>query len=322
MIEARELTKRYAGRTAVDRISFEVGKGEIVGFLGPNGAGKSTTLRMLTCFLSATEGSAKVAGYDIYEQSVEVRRHVGYMPENVPLYPDMRVREYLLFRARLKGLLHREAGAAVAEAMDTCSLSQVSGKIIATLSKGYRQRVGLADALVNKPELLVLDEPTNGLDPGQIRQSRDLIRHLGERHTILISTHILSEVEMTCGRVIIIDRGRIRASDSPRNLVRRLRRPGSLLLEAKVASGASEKLGRISGVTEVTMSEDRDGWTSFTLSTDPQEDVREEVHALAVAEGWKVRELASRTASLEDAFVGLLSSGEAGKAESAVTASA
>lgn len=320
MIEARDLTKRYAGRTAVDRISFDVGKGEIVGFLGPNGAGKSTTLRMLTCFLSASEGTARVAGYDIYEQSVEVRRHVGYMPENVPLYPDMRVREYLLFRARLKGLLHREARSAVAEAMDTCSLPQVSGKIIATLSKGYRQRVGLADALVNKPGLLILDEPTNGLDPGQIRQSRDLIRHLGEKHTILISTHILSEVEMTCGRVIIIDRGRIRASDTPGNLVRRLRQPGSLLLEARAADGAAGKLGRIGGVREVAASEDRDGWTSFTLSTDPQEDVREAVHALAVAEGWKVRELASRTASLEDAFVGLLAAEEPVESETVAAA--
>ncbi len=306
MIEARNLTKRYAGRTAVDGISFEVGKGEIVGFLGPNGAGKSTTLRMLTCFLSATEGTATVAGYDIYEDSVEVRRRIGYMPENVPLYPDLRVGEYLRFRARLKGLVHREAKAAVNEAMDTCSLTAVEGKIIGTLSKGYRQRVGLADALVNKPELLILDEPTNGLDPGQIRQSRDLIRELGERHTILISTHILSEVEMTCGRVIIIDRGRIRASDSPKNLIRRLRQPGSVLLEAKAGESAVAKLSALDGVKEVGASEDRDGWTTYTLTTDPHTDVRESVHDLVAKEGWKLRELASRTASLEDAFVDLL----------------
>lgn len=306
MIEARHLTKRYAGRTAVDRISFEVGKGEIVGFLGPNGAGKSTTLRMLTCFLSATEGTATVAGYDIYEDSVEVRRRIGYMPENVPLYPDMRVGEYLRFRARLKGIGHRASRAAVGEAMETCSLAAVERKMIATLSKGYRQRVGLADALVHKPELLILDEPTNGLDPGQIRQSRNLIRELGERHTILISTHILSEVEMTCGRVIIIDRGTIKASDSPRNLIRRLRRPGAVLLEAKTDASAASKLGAITGVKEVNASDDRDGWTSFSLTTDPQSDVREAVHELALKEGWKVRELSSRTASLEDAFVDLL----------------
>ena len=306
MIEARHLTKRYAGRTAVDHISFEVGKGEIVGFLGPNGAGKSTTLRMLTCFLSATEGTATVAGYDIYEDSLEVRRRIGYMPENVPLYPDMRVGEYLRFRGRLKGLGYRECRAAVAEAMDTCSLAAVERKMIATLSKGYRQRVGLADALIHKPELLILDEPTNGLDPGQIRQSRNLIRELGERHTILISTHILSEVEMTCGRVIIIDRGTIKASDSPQNLIRRLRRPGSVLLEAKAPATAATKLAAIAGVQEVNPSEDQDGWTSFVLATDPQSDVREAVHELAIRESWKVRELSSRTASLEDAFVDLL----------------
>ncbi|HRQ89384.1 MAG TPA: ABC transporter ATP-binding protein [Bacteroidia bacterium] len=306
MIEARRLTKRYAGRTAVDGISFEVGQGEIVGFLGPNGAGKSTTLRMLTCFLSASEGTATVAGYDIYEDSVEVRRRIGYMPENVPLYPDMRVGEYLRFRARLKGLGHRETRSAVGEAMDTCSLAAVERKMISTLSKGYRQRVGLADALVHKPQLLILDEPTNGLDPGQIRQSRNLIRELGERHTILISTHILSEVEMTCGRVIIIDQGKIRASDSPKNLIQRLRRPGSVTLEVKGGTDIAEKLASIPGVKEVGIGETRDGWTACTLATDPQADVREAVYDLVAGQGWKLRELVSRTASLEDAFVDLL----------------
>ncbi len=310
MIEARHLTKRYAGRTAVDHISFEVGQGEIVGFLGPNGAGKSTTLRMLTCFLSASEGTATVAGYDIGEDSVEVRKRIGYMPENVPLYPDMRVVEYLMFRARLKGMAYAEARGAVAEAMDTCGLSSVGKKMIATLSKGYRQRVGLADALVNKPGLLILDEPTNGLDPGQIRQSRELIKYLGEKHTILISTHILSEVEMTCGRVVIIDRGKIRASDSPKNLIRRLRRPGSVLVEVKGGGGVSAKLAALPGVKEVSAQEDSDGWTTCSLTTDPQSDVRESVAALVVKEGWKLRELASRTASLEDAFVDLLREGE------------
>lgn len=310
MIEARQLTKRYAGRTAVDRVSFEVGKGEIVGFLGPNGAGKSTTLRMLTCFLSASEGSATVAGYDIYEDSVEVRRRIGYMPENVPLYPDMRVGEYLRFRARLKGLERHEIRSAVEEAMEICSLQEVERKMIATLSKGYRQRVGLADALVHDPELLILDEPTNGLDPSQIRQSRELIRYLGERHTILISTHILSEVEMTCGRVIIIDRGRIRASDSPRNLIQRLRRPGAILLETKSGEGASAKLAALDGVKEVASESLEAGWTRFTLTVDASRDLRESVHAFALQEGWPVRELSSRNASLEDAFVDLLREGQ------------
>ncbi|MEM9017673.1 MAG: ABC transporter ATP-binding protein [Verrucomicrobiota bacterium] len=307
MIEVENLTKRYAGRTAVDSISFEVGKGEIVGFLGPNGAGKSTTLRILTCFLSASEGTARVAGFDIYDESIQVRRHVGYMPENVPLYPDMRVREYLHFRARIKGMKYHEAKRAVEEAMDICSLSSVDRKIIATLSKGYKQRVGLADALVNKPDLLVLDEPTNGLDPNQIRQSRELIKRLGERHTILISTHILSEVEMTCGRVVIIDQGRIKASDSPQNLIRRLRRPGEIILEMKGDRvAAKEKVGKLEGVKSIAASESRSNWETFHISTDPNVDIREDLFQLVAESGWKIRELASRPASLEDAFVDLV----------------
>ena len=320
MIEARKLTKRYAGRTAVDSISFEVGKGEIVGFLGPNGAGKSTTLRMLTCFLSASEGTASVAGYDIYKDSIEVRRRVGYMPENVPLYPDMRVNEYLSFRARIKGLGHRETGFAVSEAMDICSLAEVERKMISTLSKGYKQRVGLADALVNKPDLLILDEPTNGLDPNQIRQSRELIKRLGERHTILISTHILSEVEMTCGRVIIIDRGKIRASDSPQNLIRRLRKPGSVILEMKGrVEPAKAKIETVDGVKEVGLISERGDWITFSITTDPLVDVREDLFDLVQREKWKIRELASRTASLEDAFVDILQHTPENEAKAEVT---
>ncbi len=312
MIEAKELTKRYAGRTAVDGISFNVAQGEIVGFLGPNGAGKSTTLRMLTCFLSASEGSAKVAGFDIYEDSIEVRKRIGYMPENVPLYPDMRVIEYLKFRARIKGMRYREGKRAVEEAMDICSLSDVNKKIISTLSKGYKQRVGLADALVNKPDLLILDEPTNGLDPNQIRQSRELIKRLGERHTILISTHILSEVEMTCNRVIILDRGQIKASDSPENLIRRLRQPGAVVLEIKGETDkAVEKVQAIEGVKDVSKIDQRNGWLSLSIVTDPNIDIREEIFDLTLKEKWKVRELASRAASLEDAFVDLVQSGSA-----------
>ncbi len=309
MIEAKELTKRYAGRTAVDGISFNVAQGEIVGFLGPNGAGKSTTLRMLTCFLSASEGSAKVAGYDIYEDSIEVRKRIGYMPENVPLYPDMRVIEYLKFRAQIKGMRYREGKRAVEEAMDICSLTEVDRKIISTLSKGFKQRVGLADALVNKPDLLILDEPTNGLDPNQIRQSRELIKRLGERHTILISTHILSEVEMTCNRVIILDRGQIKASDTPQNLIRRLRQPGAVLLEIKgKTDNAVDRVKSIEGVNEVTRVDQRNGWLSLSIVTDPNIDIREEIFDLTLKEKWKVRELASRAASLEDAFVDLVQS--------------
>lgn len=310
MIEVHKLSKRYAGRTAVDAISFEVAKGEIVGFLGPNGAGKSTTLRMLTCFLSASEGTAKVAGYDIYDDSIQVRRRVGYMPENVPIYPDMRVTEYLRFRARIKGLGYRETKRAVTEAMDICSLAEVERKMISTLSKGFKQRVGLADALVNKPDLLILDEPTNGLDPNQIRQSRELIKRLGERHTILISTHILSEVEVTCGRVIIIDHGEIKASDTPQNLIRRLRKPGAVMLEMSGdAEKAKSKIGGLVGVNEVKQIHQKKDWTTFSIATDPHVDVRETIFELMRANNWKIRELASRTASLEDAFVDLVQKG-------------
>ncbi|MCB1234453.1 MAG: ATP-binding cassette domain-containing protein [Verrucomicrobiae bacterium] len=306
MIHVENLTKRYAGRTAVDSITFDVRRGEIVGFLGPNGAGKSTTLRILTCYLSATEGSATVAGHDIFRESIKVRRKVGYMPENVPLYTDMRVREYLRFRAQIKGLGFRESRRAVEEAMDTCALQEVRQKIIGTLSKGYRQRVGLADALVNKPELLILDEPTNGLDPNQIRQARELIRQLGERHTILVSTHILSEVEMTCGRVIILDRGRIKASDTPQNLIRRLRAHGTVNLELKgKPDAAMAEIEKLPGVESVRHTETRQDWSGIEIRTEANIDLREDLFELAVEKKWQLRELTRRTASLEDAFVNL-----------------
>ena len=198
MIEVHQLSKRFARHEAVKGISFSVDKGEIVGFLGPNGAGKTTTLRMLTGYLPPTSGSARIAGFDIFRQSIDARKKIGYMPENVPLYEDMRVREYLRFRAHLKGLGGNDARRRVGEVLETCGLESVRRKMIKTLSKGYRQRVGLADALVHEPELLILDEPTNGLDPNQIRQIRQLIRRLADNHTVLVSTHILSEVEMIC----------------------------------------------------------------------------------------------------------------------------
>ena len=304
MIHVTHLTKRYAGHTAVDAISFDVGRGEIVGFLGPNGAGKSTTLRILTCFLSATEGKARVAGFDTFRESIQVRRHVGYMAENVPLYHDMRVREYLRFRAQIKGVSFRESKKAASEAMDVCSLNEVDHKLIGTLSKGYRQRVGLADSLVNKPDLLVLDEPTNGLDPNQIRQARELIKHLGERHTILISTHILSEVEMTCGRVIIIDRGKIKASDTPQNLIRRLQSAGTIHLELKGHyEDALREIEKMAGVKSAARAETRQNWTRLEIKTDSHIDIREELYSLAVKRKWKIRELSRENASLEDAFV-------------------
>src|SRR5256714_4169838 len=220
IIEVENLTKRYAGQTAIDGLTFSVGRGEIVGFLGPNGAGKSTTMRILACFMSATAGMARVAGFDVLTQSDEVRRRIGYMPENNPLHLEMRVREYLKFRARLKGLGLRRSRERVDVVMEQCSLTDVSKRIIGQLSKGYRQRVGLADALVHEPELIILDEPTIGLDPNQIRSVRQLIKNLAQAHTVLISTHILSEAEMTCNRMVIMYEGKILAAGTAEELQR------------------------------------------------------------------------------------------------------
>src|SRR5689334_7106756 len=221
MIEVQELTKRYAGHTAVNGISFNVGRGEIVGLLGPNGAGKSTIMRILSCYMPATSGTVRVAGRDVFSQANEVRRRIGYMPENNPLHRDMRVREYLRFRGALKGLKRGRCRDRAEVVMQQCGLSDVHRKIIGHLSKGYQQRVGLADALIHEPELIILDEPTIGLDPNQIRSVRQLIKDLGEKHTILLSTHILSEVEMTCSHVLVLHRGRMLASDSIEELQRK-----------------------------------------------------------------------------------------------------
>src|SRR6516225_9168895 len=218
MIEVAHLTKRYAGRTAVSNISFTVRRGEIVGLLGPNGAGKSTTMRILSCYLPATSGTVRVAGLDVFRDSEEVRRRIGYMPENNPLHFDMRVREYLKFRARLKGLGCKQSRQRVDSVLEQCSLTDVGHRIVGHLSKGYRQRVGLADALVHEPELIILDEPTIGLDPNQIRSVRQLIKSLANNHTVLISTHILPEAEMTCNRMLILYEGKILAADTPDNL--------------------------------------------------------------------------------------------------------
>src|SRR5215469_4701800 len=231
MIEVKNLTKRYAGRTAVRDISFSVAQGEIVGLLGPNGAGKSTTMRILSCFMPATSGTARVAGFDVFHDSDEARRRIGYMPENNPLYPEMRVREYLKFRARLKGLGWRRSRQRVDTVMEQCSLTGVSRRIIGQLSKGYRQRVGLADALSHEPELIILDEPTIGLDPHQIRSVRQLIKSLAGKHTVLISTHILPEAEMMCSRMLIMYDGKILASDTPENLQRMMAGNSQIIAE-------------------------------------------------------------------------------------------
>jgi ABC-2 type transport system ATP-binding protein len=306
MIDVHHLSKHYARHEAVRDISFSVARGEIVGFLGPNGAGKTTTLRMLTGYLPPTSGTARIAGFDIFRQSIEARRKIGYMPENVPLYEDMRVREYLKFRARIKGLTGGDTRRRVGDVLETCGLQSVRRKMIKTLSKGYRQRVGLADALVHDPELLILDEPTNGLDPNQIRQIRELIRRLAESHTVLISTHILHEVEMTCNRVIIIDNGKIKAADTPANLVSQMRAAGRIQVEiqadAEVAAGA---LNRLDHVKKVTPEPLEDGWSRFTVWVDSGTDTRERISRLASQHGWPLRSLFRHEATLEDVFVEL-----------------
>ena len=309
MIRVSNLTKRYVGRTAVDAISFNVEPGEIVGFLGPNGAGKTTTIRILTGYMPATSGSAVVAGHDIFRNSLQAQQRIGYMPENVPLYDDMRVKEYLRFRALLKGMRGREAKNGIAEAIDLCGLSEMRSKMIGALSKGYRQRVGLADALIHNPELLILDEPTNGLDPNQIRRVRKLIKQLGLSHTILVSTHILSEVEMTCDRVIILDRGKIRAADTPENLISQLRTVGHISVEVNApADIAGDAMRKISRVKKVIKEATEGTWTRFTVRAESGTDVRESIVQLANANHWPLREIHTHGASLEDVFVELTQS--------------
>jgi len=302
MIKVENLTKRYGSVTAVNQISFEVAKGEIVGFLGPNGAGKSTTMKMLSCYLPPTSGRAEVAGYDIFSDSLRAREHIGYLPENAPLYADMRVGEYLAYRGSLKKIPGRRLKERVADMLDLCDLRDVERKIISNLSKGYRQRVGLADAMIHEPDLLILDEPTLGLDPTQIRQVRELIRNLSRHHTILLSSHILSEVEALCGRVIIIKQGQLQALDTPENLRSQLNSGGMTIFEVRVPeiSAASRKLRGLTGVREETHERIGD-WTRFTLQCDG--DQREAIHTLAVQESWPVRELTRRATSLEDIFI-------------------
>lgn len=305
MIKVENLTKRYAGFTAIENLNFEVEKGEIVGFLGPNGAGKSTTMRILTGYLPATSGRASVAGFDVFEQSLEARQHLGYLPESTPLYHDMRVNEYLSFRASLKGVAGSKVRERVGDVIELCDLREKQRAIIGTLSKGQRQRVGLADALVHDPDLLILDEPTIGLDPNQIRHVRDLIKNLAHKRTVLISTHILSEVEIMCSRVVVIHKGKIRASDTAENLLRNHRAAGSMRIEAKVGdANAAEAFGHIPGVKDVTVEADGD-YSIFTLRLEANTDPSEEVMRLAMDRRWPVRELVRKRATLEDVFVEL-----------------
>jgi ABC-2 type transport system ATP-binding protein len=305
MIQVENLIKRYAGGEAVRGITFSVEKGEVVGFLGPNGAGKSTTMRMLTGYLPPTDGRIEVAGAKLPQESLLVRQRIGYMPENVPLYPEMRVEEFLEYRGRLKRVSRGEISHRVGLVLDQCGLTDVRKKIIGSLSKGFRQRVGLADALVHNPMLLILDEPTAGLDPHQIRSFRELIKELGKDRTILLSTHILSEVEMVCGRAILINKGKIEASDTLANLEKRVQ-AGALQIEVKAdPAAAKEKLGKIAEVSVVAELNRAGDWISFEVTAAPGKDIRGEVDGLIKREQWPLREFRREKARLEDVFVEL-----------------
>ncbi|HEY2951849.1 MAG TPA: ATP-binding cassette domain-containing protein [Verrucomicrobiae bacterium] len=304
MIEVEELTKRYAGHTAVSNISFSVARGEIVGLLGPNGAGKSTIMRILSCYMPATSGTARVAGCDVFTQADEVRRRIGYMPENNPLHRDMRVREYLKFRARLKGLNRADSRERVATVMQQCGLADVYRKIVGHLSKGYQQRVGLADALVHEPDLIILDEPTIGLDPNQIRSVRQLIKDLGKDHTILISTHILPEVEMTCSRVLILQAGQIMAADTPENLQAIMSKGGQVI--AEIAAPMTDLhlcWEQVAEVQDFDLAPVDGDYIRCSLSARAGVDLRPFVFSLARERGWPLRELTRSRHSLEDIFV-------------------
>ncbi len=311
MIEVKQLTKRYARTTAVDQISFSVEKGQIVGFLGPNGAGKTTTMRVLTCFLPPSAGTAKVAGFDVLEQPREVKKRVGYLPETPPLYPEMATVEYLRFVGKLKGLSGAELDKRIDYVCGRCSIADVKTRLLGKLSKGYRQRVGLAQAIIHNPEVLILDEPTAGLDPKQINETRDLIKSLAGDHTIILSTHILPEVEQTCEQVIIINKGKLAATDSVRNLQARTRGVESLLVEIAGRDGSLDAqlvqstLEQIPGVAQVLCKDPKDHRVIFEVQTQKGQLIRGDLARAIVAAGWDLNELRAASMSLEEIFLEL-----------------
>src|SRR5436309_6780830 len=310
MIKVTELTKKYARNVAVDHISFEVQKGEIIGFLGPNGAGKTTTMRMLTCFLPPSAGSATVAGFDVLEQPLEVKKRIGYLPETPPLYPEMDTTEYLTFVGKLKGLSGSELRGRIDYVCERCAITDVRHKLLGRLSKGYRQRVGLAQAIIHNPDVLILDEPTAGLDPKQINETRDLIKGLAGDHTIILSTHILPEVEQTCEQVVIINKGKIVATDSVRNLRSRARGGEAVIVEVAGGDGGLEtedvlqRLAQIAGVSNVTLKESHDGHYTFEIESE-KDFVRGDLARAVVASGWELNELRATAMSLEEIFLQL-----------------
>ena len=306
MIEVKNLTKRFGPIPAIDDVTFSIQTektGNIVGFLGPNGAGKSTTIRVLTCYHPATSGSATVAGYNVFTQSMEVRRNIGYLPESAPHYPEMRVREYLHFRGKLHRMTWPQRQTAIKRVTEHCRLEEFIDRPLGQLSKGMRQRVGLADALLHDPKVLFLDEPTIGLDPNQIRETREVIRHLGQRRVVFLSSHILHEVEQVCTHVIVIANGRILATGSPGELRRRIGAGSRLIAEIKGASAEIEAgINALDGVGSVKV-QAADGWNRLTIETNGEADVREDIFKLSSAKGWALREMRREVASLEDFFI-------------------
>lgn len=311
MIQVKNLTKYYGPHLAVDNVSFHVGEGEIVGFLGPNGAGKSTTLRILTCFMPASSGAASVGGYDVFTQSMDVRRTIGYLPEGNPLYPEMRVREYLGFRGKLRGMSRDERTTAIRRETDRLWLGEFIDRPIGQLSKGMKQRVGLADALLHDPRVLILDEPTIGLDPTQIREIRKLIADLARKHTIVLSSHILSEVEAVCQRAIIIAGGKVRASGTLGEIRDRIKGASRLIAEVRGPKSEVESAVRsIPGVRSVD-STSVDGWNRLHVESAEGQDVREAIAAAAVKHNWALRELRLEVGSLEEFFVQITAESQA-----------
>jgi ABC-2 type transport system ATP-binding protein len=312
MIQVEHLSKTYGTRQALYDVTFSVAKGEVLGFLGPNAAGKTTTMRILTGYLPASGGSATVAGYDVMKQSIDVRRHIGYLPETVPLYPEMSVRSYLDFMAKIKGLPGKNRKAEIDRVMEMVGVEERESQLIGKLSRGYRQRVGLAQAILGGPDVLILDEPTVGLDPRQIIEIRNLIKGLGGEHTVMLSTHILPEVSATCSRVIIISDGRVVAEDTPENLTKRLRGADSVQLEVRgPRQEVAAQLRKLPRVIDVQAGDSRDGHTAFVVACEIGTDVREQLAATIVGKGWGLLELRPVGMSLEEIFLQLTTSEDA-----------
>ena len=306
MIEVQNLTKRYGPVTAVQDVSFRVERGEILGFLGPNGAGKTTTMRVLTGYMPATEGKAIVAGFDVFEQPLEAKRRTGYLPETPPLYPDMTVAEYLSFVAKVKGVPSAERRQRLRAVMERTRITDMAARLCSRLSKGYRQRVGLAQALIHNPDVLILDEPTAGLDPKQIIETRQLIKDLAGDHTVILSTHILPEVAQTCHRVVIINKGRVVAVDTPYNLTARLHGSETMYVQLD-ANGADvgSTLGRVAGVTRAVEADRREGVVGYEIESDHGRDIRRDLARTIVANGWGLLEMRPMRMSLEEIFLSL-----------------